>query len=296
MLDVHYVTPRLCALYDTSCPWSRDRQFYLDVSRGPGIRVLDMGCGTGLVASAIARCGNRVTGVDPAREMLDVARARPGGDRVEWVQSSAEEYESATRYDLIIMTGNAFQALVRDDQVLAFFRHSRNHLQRGGRVVFEARNPALSWPAMWNYSVDLETEEGVVRETREFVGMEGSLMLFDLHYEFPDEALTSRSRIRFWQVDEVARLAGEAGLRHLSLYGDWDRRDFDHRQAREMVFVFGVDDPGVCERSDVGDSSQVNMKSGIGDGDGRRPPERHSEHRGSCHDTAAARTRHARDR
>src|SRR3954452_16573973 len=48
----------------------------------PGERVVDVGCGTGNAALLAAERGARVTGVDPAARLLDVAReeaaARPG--------------------------------------------------------------------------------------------------------------------------------------------------------------------------------------------------------------------------
>lgn len=42
----------------------------------PGERALDVGCGTGNAALLAARAGARVTGVDPAPRLLEVARAR----------------------------------------------------------------------------------------------------------------------------------------------------------------------------------------------------------------------------
>jgi len=44
----------------------------------PGRRVLDVGCGTGALASALAERGARVWGVDASEEMLEVARAAVG--------------------------------------------------------------------------------------------------------------------------------------------------------------------------------------------------------------------------
>jgi SAM-dependent methyltransferase len=41
-----------------------------------GERVLDVGCGTGNAALLAAKCGARVTGIDPAARLLEVARAR----------------------------------------------------------------------------------------------------------------------------------------------------------------------------------------------------------------------------
>jgi ubiquinone/menaquinone biosynthesis C-methylase UbiE len=54
-----------------------------------GRRVLDLGCGTGRFAAALAvRDGCSVVGVDPSRGMLAVARARSA--EVTWLEGSAE--------------------------------------------------------------------------------------------------------------------------------------------------------------------------------------------------------------
>jgi 2-polyprenyl-3-methyl-5-hydroxy-6-metoxy-1,4-benzoquinol methylase len=45
-----------------------------------GERVLDLGCGTGNAALLAAACGARVTGVDPASRLLEVARARAASE------------------------------------------------------------------------------------------------------------------------------------------------------------------------------------------------------------------------
>src|SRR5437879_1855062 len=44
-----------------------------------GARVLDVGCGGGLLCEAIARAGAKVTGIDLAPGMIDVARLHAAG-------------------------------------------------------------------------------------------------------------------------------------------------------------------------------------------------------------------------
>lgn len=52
----------------------------------------------------LARRGHRMTGVDPARAMLDVARHRPWGENVRWIEGDATRLGD-TQADLAIMTG-----------------------------------------------------------------------------------------------------------------------------------------------------------------------------------------------
>jgi ubiquinone/menaquinone biosynthesis C-methylase UbiE len=54
-----------------------------------GRRVLDAGCGTGRLASALAERGARVWGIDPSEEMLAEAKANTGG-KVALKRASAE--------------------------------------------------------------------------------------------------------------------------------------------------------------------------------------------------------------
>lgn len=58
----------------------------------PGDWVVELGCGSGGLAIALARLGMRITGVDCCRTFLEIARNADGGDGAEWIQAYAEEY------------------------------------------------------------------------------------------------------------------------------------------------------------------------------------------------------------
>jgi SAM-dependent methyltransferase len=57
---------------------------------GPETTLVDLGCGTGLLAAAAAAEARRVVGVDPSPAMLEVARRR--SDAVEWVEAGFLTY------------------------------------------------------------------------------------------------------------------------------------------------------------------------------------------------------------
>jgi SAM-dependent methyltransferase len=62
-------------------PAVRDR-----VGEPAGLRVLDVGCGTGRHAAALAAAGADVTALDFSEGMLARAAARPGAERVRWLR------------------------------------------------------------------------------------------------------------------------------------------------------------------------------------------------------------------
>ena len=52
-----------------------------------GLRLIDLGCGTGRHALRLAEAGARVTAVDFSEAMLSRARAKPGAQRIRFLQT-----------------------------------------------------------------------------------------------------------------------------------------------------------------------------------------------------------------
>ena len=237
MPDEHYINPRLADLYDLDSPWSNDRDFYLSLAGASRQRVLDLGCGTGLLCNAYASKGHDVTGLDPSHAMLEVARRKPHGHEIEWVLSPAQTYHSEKLFDLIIMTGHAFQVLLEDADIQSAFSMIRNHLNSDGLFVFESRNPLIDWQKKWDYDMVLELKDGSVQESRRFIEMKGDRMTFELKYQFSDEKLVSMSELRFLSRKDIEDRLAASGLCVSSLLGDWDGKPFDESDSLEMIFM-----------------------------------------------------------
>ena len=136
-----YIEPQLVDIYDVLNPWGEDSEFYFSLGGSESLRILDAGCGTGLLAAIYAKAGHAVTGIDPAPQMLEIARRRDGGSLVDWHISTLQSFESTKCFDLIVMTGHAFQCLLTDEEIYDAFAAAAKCLAVGGKFVFETRNP-----------------------------------------------------------------------------------------------------------------------------------------------------------
>ncbi len=238
MLDEHYLNPKLAAIYDLDSPWSVDRDFYLALAGDSPKTILDIGCGTGLLCDTLAAQGHSVTGMDPSWSMLEIARRKPHADKVNWVRSVAQHFESNLHFDLIIMTGHAFQVLLEDDDIAATFAMIQRQIEPDGLMAFESRNPAFNWKEHWDYDLDIELNaDAIVHESRRFLSMHSNRMIFELQYQFPDETLISSSELRFSPRGEIEALLSEAGLYVDRLLGDWDGSLFSETASLEMIFM-----------------------------------------------------------
>ncbi|HSO19631.1 MAG TPA: bifunctional 2-polyprenyl-6-hydroxyphenol methylase/3-demethylubiquinol 3-O-methyltransferase UbiG, partial [Desulfosarcina sp.] len=111
-----------------------------------GQAVLDVGCGGGLLAEALAACGARVTGIDMAEASLAVARAhgQAGAAAIDYRRTTAEALacEVPARYDAVVCM-ELLEHVPRPASVVAACARL---VRPGGDVFFATVNRTwLSW-------------------------------------------------------------------------------------------------------------------------------------------------------
>ncbi|WP_327029530.1 class I SAM-dependent methyltransferase [Micromonospora sp. NBC_01740] len=218
--------PRLVEVYDAECPWSRDDDWFLAVvGETPGVRVIDLGCGTGRLTLALAEAGHTVTGVDPAGASLDAARAKPGAERVTWVEGTSAVLPDRSS-DVAVLTSHVAQFLVDDDEWARTLADLARALVPGGRLAFDSRDPADRRWERWNpvdsrRRITLPGGE-VVRAWTEVHTVAGGRVDFTHHYLFGDgEELLSSATLRFRTEEELRGSLRTAGFAVDRIHGGW---------------------------------------------------------------------------
>ena len=237
MADALFSDPRLAKLYDPLDPDRRDLDVYAAMAAEFGVAtVMDIGCGTGTLACLLVRRGLTVTGVDPAAASLDVARRKPGADRVQWLHADAAAVPPLGA-DLATMTGNVAQVFVTDPEWAAVLQAVRLALRPGGRLVFESRDPArrawLGWNRDQTYRSVVVPGAGPIQTWLDLTGAGGGLVCFRSTFVFASDGavLTSDSTLRFRERDELAHSLASAGLVVDEV------RDAPDRPGLEFVFI-----------------------------------------------------------
>jgi len=201
--DAIFEDPRLARVYDPLDPDRSDLDVYAEIVNELGARtLLDVGCGTGMFACMLAQRSVDVTAVDPADASLDVARSKPGADRVRWLHGDATTLPPL-RVDAAFMTANVAQVFLTDDDWRATLGGIRQALRPAGHLVFETRDPARrAWeqwtPDLTRTIVDVPGV-GVVESWEEVTQVSGDLVTFRSMTVFrrDDITLESVSTLRF---------------------------------------------------------------------------------------------------
>ena len=98
----------------------------------PGERVLDLGCGAGELAAAIAARGASVLGLDGSPAMIDAARGR-ADERLEFVVGDGQALGYAAEFDAVFSNA-ALHWMLRAEDVVGGVTRA---LRPGGRFVAE---------------------------------------------------------------------------------------------------------------------------------------------------------------
>ncbi|MEM7445201.1 MAG: methyltransferase domain-containing protein [Pseudomonadota bacterium] len=239
LTDDLYLDPNVAQFYDLPGRVRDDFSFCERLAEGAA-SVLDLGCGTGELTVRLAE-GRDVVGVDPADAMLQIARKRPGGDAVAWHLADARSVHLGRRFDLVMLTGHAFQVFLTPVEQAAVLAAIVEHLTPNGRFVFDSRNP--DFPDPKERSCEQTTKRFWHPELGEIEAWnisrydpEAGILAYENAYRIlsTGKVHAATAKIRYTPQPDLAAMIDAAGLAVDNWFGDWAGAPFQ-AESREII-------------------------------------------------------------
>lgn len=191
---------------------------------GPA-RTLDMGCGTGGHALALAARGYEIAAVDRSAPMLECASrklddAAGAGLKIDFINADIENLSLGVKFGAVVSLFHVVSYMISDDDVKAAFAAAGRHLDAGGLFIFDC------WygPAVLNLRPEKRTKSV---ETKEFYIVRHAAPEFvpganivGVNYRFvvknkaggAVEEFTETHRLRYFFSAEIESLLDGAGF------------------------------------------------------------------------------------
>lgn len=141
MAPLHKFNPvRLAFIRDQACAqFSRDPKRLDCLS---GLKILDIGCGGGIVSEPLAKLGGNVTGIDPAEENIAVAKshAEKSGLEIDYRASTVEAVAGKKELFDIVIASEVVEHVADLD---LFIRCTADTVKPGGLLVVTTINRTM---------------------------------------------------------------------------------------------------------------------------------------------------------
>ena len=106
-----------------------------------GLKILDIGCGGGLLSEPMARLGAKVTGIDPVKRNIEIAKHHLKRSKldIKYFNFSPEKFKSNNKYDVILN----MEIVEHVENVDFFIKQSAKFLKKSGIMFIATLNQTL---------------------------------------------------------------------------------------------------------------------------------------------------------
>lgn len=197
-----------------------------------GARALDVACGTGRHAAALAAAGLRVEAIDLSPALLALAARRPAlAGRL--VRADMRRLPLRGVYDLVVNLFTSFGYFPRDEENADALGELARALRPGGRLVLDHANRLALETSL--VPADAGRRAGLLVHQQRWIT--AGRVRKDIRVEWPDgRVLDLAEDVRLYTPRELRELVESAGLAFVSIYGAFDGTPW-HPMAPRMIVV-----------------------------------------------------------
>jgi 2-polyprenyl-3-methyl-5-hydroxy-6-metoxy-1,4-benzoquinol methylase len=222
--------------------YQSDFDFFLNLlDRGS---VLDLACGTGRLTIPLAQKGLKVMGLDAAENMLTLARNKSKELSIQWIQGDMRDFHLNKTFDLIIVAGNAFQALVSEEDQRGALECIKQHLKPSGLFAFNTRNPQKSdFKTTFEFEVWHSFQDGqgeiVKVYGKQESGSSRQIVTYITKRVWKDKETITSLQLRFTSYQQLMQLLDQTGFEVCEIFGDDQKNPF-HQNSPSILPVCRV--------------------------------------------------------
>ena len=234
-------------LYDLYASTDYDFEFFASEIKVKDTRVLELTSGTGRLSIPLIEAGANLTCVDISQGMLDILseklQRRNLSARV--IRSDVCEMGFHSEFELAIFPFQSFMELVGKENQATALEAIFDALKIGGKFICTLHNPVIR----------SSTVDGVLRIVGHFQKDNGTLVVSGCehggdpvvtrqqYFEYfntsgiLDWKRLQRMKFEFIKKHNFQEMAEHSGFKILTLYGNYDRSEFDSSESPVMIWV-----------------------------------------------------------
>lgn len=214
-----------------------------------GSALLDVACGQGRHAVALALQGYKVTGIDQSEYLLSEAQksAQQTGVEVEFMRADMREIPFENTFDAAVNMFTAFGYFASEDEDLAALRSIRRSLKPGGLFIIDLRNLFRLLRARFEqgkeegdtFVIDIESTlpSGTVVRSRDSYNLTTLRWISRNSWNQDGQEKSYESNIRLYTATEISRLLIQAGFTVERFFGDFDSQPYNVSSRRMIVLA-----------------------------------------------------------
>ena len=205
------------------------------VARVPhGARVLDLACGYGRHALALAEAGYNVIGLDYSRYLIKRAHEIFPHERVEYVVGDMRGPYDGGPFDAIVNFFTSFGYFDEDAENARVFDAVHDALAPGGRFVMDFLNAEVVRRTLVPESMDLVDGATVIQER----AIEEPFVKKTIIINNPcSYELEFEESVWLYSADDLRRMATNAGLVVDHIIGDYDASPFHPEESPRCILI-----------------------------------------------------------
>lgn len=221
-------------------------EFYLDEVKNTKGSVLEAGVGTGRIFAPALAAGADIYGIDLSENMLNNLKSKiPETGHYRVSLGDIRNFSLDKKFQLITSPFRVFQHFLKIDDQLNALNTLYNHLEPGGRLIFDVFNPDLkriTHPVENILEFDGEYKPG--RELQRFfsVSYDNANQIMNLSFRFvwdedgTEKTDTFSTPLRYYFRYELENLIGRTEFELEKIYGGFNREEISGKSS-ELILI-----------------------------------------------------------